>query len=103
MGLCLDADAASDKIKGNIVGVCLFSKGREEMELVSSLQQLLKVWDSEGLLKREGMAVCSISCKGVDGIWIYGKEGVEVGGTNLRVSGGEGRWLSRILYVKKNL
>ena len=101
MVLCLDAGAASEKIEGNILGVCMFSKGREEMELVSSLRKLLKVWDSEGLLKREGKAVSLVYCKGVQGIWVYGKEGVEVEGADLRLEGGEGVWMSRVASVEK--
>ena len=102
MGVFLDADAASENIKGKVIGFTLSSEAREEMELVYLLPKILKSWDSEGLLRREGKAVCAISGKGSDGIWIYGEEGVEVEGADFQVRG-EGGWLSRILSLEKTL
>ena len=99
----LDADATSGEGKGNVIGVCLASLGREEMEMVGLLRQNLEVWDKEGVLRRQGKAVCLLSCRGVDGIWVYGEAGVEVEGADLRVWGQEGGWLSRIVSLEKNL
>ena len=102
MGLYLDADALSENVKGNVIGYFMISEAREEMELVCLVLHLLKFLDSEGLLRREGKAVCLVSGKGADGIWVYGEEGVEVEGADYRAWGGD-RWMSRILSLQKNI
>ena len=101
IGLYFDADAASGDMNGDVIGVCLMAIDIEELELVPRLRNMLTHWDRQGLLRREGMAVCLVSCKDADGIWVYGKEGVEVEGADLRVSGEEGGWMSRIFTLKK--
>ena len=68
MGVFLDGDTTSENVKGNIIGFCMASEGREEIELILLLQKLLMDFDSGGGLKRQGKAVCLVSCKGVDGI-----------------------------------
>ena len=80
MGLYLDADATSGDSKGTVVGLRLISRSREEKELVAPLRQILEKFDKEGVLRRKGKAVCRIGCKGVDGIWVYGEEGVRCRG-----------------------
>ena len=100
----MDADAASENLKGSVIGSVvgfgLTAMGREEIELVISAQKRLKDWDSQGVLRREGRAVLLVSCKGSDGIWVYGEEGVEVKGAITRVEM-EGGWMSQILILKK--
>ena len=104
LGIILDADAASENLKGSVIGSVvgfgLTAMGREEIELVILAQKHLKDWDSQGVLRREGRAVLLVSCKGSDGIWVYGEEGVEVKGAITRVEM-EGGWMSQILILKK--
>ena len=100
IGIILDADAASENLKGSVVGFGLTAIGREEIELVILAQKHLKDLDSQGVLRREGRAVLLVSCKGSDGIWVYGEEGVEVKGAITRVEM-EGGWMSQILILKK--
>ena len=104
IGLFVDADAASENLKGSVIGSVigfgLTAMGREEIELVTSAQKHLKDWDRQGVLRREGRAVVVVSCKGVDGIWVYGEEGVEVKGAIAKVEM-EGGWMSQILILRK--
>ena len=102
IGLYFDADAASGDMNGNAIGVALLAFDMKESELVCCLRHILMDWDRQGLLRREGMAVCLLYCKDADGIWVYGKEGVEVEGADLRVWGEEGGWMSRIFSLKKD-
>ena len=72
----LDADATSENIKGNVIGFCMAAEAREETELLFLLGRILMDFDSKGLLKREGMAVCLVSYKSNDSkindkIWVY--------------------------------
>ena len=98
-GFFWDGDATSGAGKGSVMGVCLTSLGREEMEMVEFLQRLLEAWDKEGVLRRHGKAVCLLSCRGVDGIWVYGEE---VENAEISVWGVEGGGcLSRIFSVGK--
>ena len=72
IGLFLDADVASENIKGKVVGIYMISNGRETTQLLSLLWLMLDDWNSKGLLRREGMAVCFVSCKDDDGgIYVY--------------------------------
>ena len=98
----MDADATSEDGKGRVIGVCLTSLGTEETEMVDLLWRVLEDYDKEGVLRRQGKAVCLVSCRGVDGIWVYGEAGVEVEGADRRVWAKEGGWLSRIAAVERN-
>ena len=80
IGLYLDADATSGDCKGNIIGVCIISGRRKEMDLLQLLGEILTSFDSKGQLKKEGMAVCLVMCKGVAKIYVMGKEGVKMKG-----------------------
>ena len=102
LGLFLDAEAASENVKPNVIGAVMGSKGREENELVEFLLQLLNNWNEMGLLRRQGKAVCLISSKSLDGIWVYCQEAMEVQGADLRLRAVEGGgWLCRILSVEE--
>ena len=96
----LDADAATKNSKGSVLGVHYTSTGLEEIDLVASTQEFLKEWDEQGFLRREGRAIFWSSCKGVDEIWVYGEEGVEVEGAIARVEL-EGGWMSQIISFEK--
>ncbi|KAK0515263.1 hypothetical protein JMJ35_002642 [Cladonia borealis] len=100
VGLFLDADAAGESLMGSVIGFGLTSTGKEEIELVTLAQEILKDWDRQGLLRRKGRAVLLVSCKGVDGIWVYGEEGVEVEGAIDKMEL-EGGWMSQLLSFKR--
>ena len=78
LGICLDAEAASENIKPNIVGAIIRSEGREEDELVKYLLSFLNSWNEKGLLRTQGKAVCWTSSKSLDGMWVYCQEAMEV-------------------------
>ena len=96
MVLLLDADAATETLKGSVLGVHYTSMDSEEIDLVASTQKILKEWDEKGFLRREGRAIFWLSCKGGDEIWVYGKEGVEVDGAIAKAEL-EGGWMSQII------
>ena len=96
MGLFLDPDAAN--IKGSVIGFCLTLIGIGDKESFDVLWEVLEDLDKPGWLRKEGRAVCLVSCEGVDGVWVYGEK---VKGAEL-VLEKEGAWLSRILSVKKD-
>ena len=96
MGLFLDTDAAN--FKGSVIGFCLTLIGIEEIESFDPLWEILENLDRQGWLRKEGRAVCLVSCEGVDGIWVYGEK---VKGAEL-VREKEGVCLSRIFSVKKD-
>ena len=103
MGVFLDGDTTSENVKGNIIGFCMASEGREEIELILLLQKLLMDFDSKGELERQGKAVCLASCKGVDGIWVYGREVMEVQEAGLIMPAVEGGgWLCRTFFIEKD-
>ena len=97
----LDADATSEDGKGRVVGVRLTSFGRKEVEMVGFLGQILEGCEEEGLLRKQGKAVCHLACSDANGIWAYGGPGVEVPGAHLRPWGEEGGWLKRIVTIYK--
>ena len=101
MGLFLDAEAAGENIKPNVIGAVIGSDGREENELVEILLQLLNNWNEMGLLRRQGKAVCWTSSKSLDGIWVYCQEAMEVQDADRRLPVEGGGWLCRILSVEK--
>lgn len=102
MGLFWDADAASGNIKGYVTGMYLVSRGLEEMELVALALNCSKDWDRQRFLRREGMAICLVSSKVTDGIWVYREDGVEVEGADRKLWGEEGGCLSRIFSVERS-
>ena len=99
IGFTWDGDVTSEDVKGKVLGVCLNTNGGDEMKMVVLLLDLLGNWDKEGVLRRQGKAVCILSCRGVMGIWVYGEVGVEVEGADCRVWGTEGGCLSRIVRL----
>ena len=80
MGILLDADATSENVKGNVIGFMMVSFGRKKMELAPLLLQILNNMDSQGLLRREGKAVCLVLCNDAQDIIFYAKEGLGGGG-----------------------
>ena len=84
-GLFRDADAASGDGERNLLGLLMISRSSEERELVAPLRRILEEFNKTGVLGVKGKAVCFIGCKGVDRIWVYEKERVEMEGADLRV------------------
>ena len=98
--LFLDADAAIETLKGSVLGLHYTSIGSEEIDMVASTQEILKAWDEQGFLRREGRAIFWLSGKGADEIWVYGEEGVEVDGAIAKAEL-EGGWMSQIISFDK--
>ena len=71
IGFFWDADAPSGAGPGSLLGVCLNSLGREKIWMVDYLRKILEDWDNQGVLRRQGKAVCILSCRGVAGIWVW--------------------------------
>ena len=98
--LFLDADAAIETLKGSVLGLHYTSTGSEEIDMVASTQEIMKAWDEQGFLRREGRAIFWLSGKGADEIWVYGQEGVEVDGA-IAKEDLEGGWMSQIISFDK--